>query len=308
MLNEDDMSRIKQDFKKTITIYTPTYNRAYTLPNLYNSLTRQTNKDFIWLVIDDGSTDNTLELIEEWKKNSEFTILYFYQENEGKMEKLNFAHKIIETELCTCVDSDDYLVDNAVELILNSWALTKHKKHIGGMIGLDVYEDGSLVGTGFPDSISEIRFCDFNINGIKGDKKFVYKTSVLKEYPPYPSINNEKFPAPGYLYRLIDQKYSLFIIDEPLCVVEYLEDGLSKNKYKQFFDAPNSFAFYRLERIRLARSFNEKFINAMHYISSCLFAKKPVFNGDYNRLLFLAYVPGVILNFYIRMNKNKGAL
>src|SRR5690606_33371174 len=220
--------------KQTLTIYTPTYNRAYCLPQLYNSLNSQTLQDFIWLVIDDGSTDNTKELIDDWIKSSRFEIIYFRQQNEGKMEKVNFAHNFIFTELNMCVDSDDYLLDNAVEIILNEWGKVSSNSKIAGMVGLDIFKDGSIVGQKFPDNLNFSKFSHFEKIGATGDKKFVYRTEVVKKYPNYPKINNEKFPAPGYLYRLIDVDYDLWIFNTPLCVVEYLNDGLSRNKFKQF--------------------------------------------------------------------------
>ena len=94
---------------KTITIFTPTYNRAYLLPQLYNSLIEQTNKDFIWLVIDDGSNDNTKELIKNWQQKNKISIQYIYQENQGMHGAHNTAYKNIDTELNTCIDSDDYM-------------------------------------------------------------------------------------------------------------------------------------------------------------------------------------------------------
>ena len=100
-----------------ITVYTPTYNRAYRLPDLYESLLRQTDRRFEWLIVDDGSTDDTKELVATWIQEQKIPIRYFFQENKGKQEACNWAHSLLETELHTCVDSDDYLCDNALSLI-----------------------------------------------------------------------------------------------------------------------------------------------------------------------------------------------
>src|SRR5690606_28290231 len=273
---------MKKYRKNAITVYTPTFNRAYCLYQLYESLLRQTIafEYFEWMVVDDGSTDNTEELVAQWKKNAPFKLTYYKQKNEGKMAKLNFIHSTVDTELCTCIDSDDFLTDNALEIILNKWNNIEDKTKIAGMVGLDVYKNGNLVGTAFPKKLKEIKFQNFGKNGVRGDKKFIYRSDILSTYPPYPSINGEKFPAPGYLYRLIDVDYNLAIINEPLCVVEYMEDGLSKNKFEQFKNSPNAFMFYRQERMRLSCSFKEKFRNAIHYVSSCFFAKKNVFKNN----------------------------
>lgn len=294
-----------------ITVYTPTYNRAYCLHQLYESLLRQTQSydDFEWLVVDDGSTDNTEELLKKWISDAPFKITYYKQINEGKMAKLNFIHKTIDTELCMCVDSDDYLTDDALEIILNEWEVITDKTDIAGMVGLDIYKNGSVVGTTFPNSLNKIKYCDFDKYNVKGDKKFIYNTSIISSYPQYPSFRGEKFPAPGYLYRLIDVDYNLWIINKPLCVVEYLDDGLSKNKFSQFKKAPNSFMFYRQERMRLATSTIEKFKNAIHYVSSCLFAKKNIFkNNKYPFITILSVPFGIVLYLYIRNTKTRGVI
>ena len=291
-----------------ITVYTATYNRAYVLEDLYNSLIRQTNQNFDWLIIDDGSQDNTRELVSKWIEDDLIKITYKFQNNKGKMEALNFAHDLISRELNVCVDSDDYLADDAIEIILSEWEKVKGNKKIAGLVGLDVFKTGEVVGTKFPEDLKYSKFSHFFGKITKGDKKFVYRTDVVKKYPKYPSFPNEKFPAPGYLYRLIDQDYDLYLINKVLCVVEYLEDGISKNKYLQFRKYPNSFMFYRLELIRLSDSFQEKYKSAVHYVSSCLFAQKSFFNNKYFSLIIFALLPGLILNLYLRFTSKKNKI
>ena len=291
-----------------ITVYTPTYNRGYIISNLYNSLLRQSNQNFEWSIIDDGSKDETCQLVSKWIKDDNIKIRYEYQENKGKMEALNLAHDLISSELNVCVDSDDYLVDDAIETIYNEWYKVKDNKKVAGIVGLDVFKNGEVVGTRFPKDLVYSKFSHFFDKITKGDKKFIYRTEVVKQYPKYPSFPNEKFPAPGYLYRLIDQDYDLFLINKVLCVVEYLDDGLSKNKYLQFKNNPNSFMFYRLELIRLSDSFFDKYKSAIHYVSSCLFAKKSFFNNKYFLLVSLALLPGLILNLYFRFTNKKNKI
>ena len=295
--------------KKRITVYTPTYNRAYCLDNLYQSLLRQTNKSFQWLVIDDGSTDNTQKLVNNWIANNKLPIIYKCQINKGKQEAVNLAHYLIDTELNVCVDSDDYLTDSAIEIILSKWDELE-QEDVAGIVGLDSFQDRRIVGTKFPANLKYARFCDFkDIHKIKGDKKFVYKTEIIKKYPPYPSISNERFPAPGYLYRLIDQDYKLALINEVLCIVTYLPDGISSNKFEQFKKCPNAFVFYRLERMRMAVNYKDKFKNAIHYINSSIFAKKAIFSGNKYKLTTLLALPfGYVLYFYIKYSNKKGVI
>src|SRR4051812_28952818 len=123
---------------KKLTVFTPTYNRAYCLGNCYKSLVRQTCQDFIWLIIDDGSTDDTKELIEAWKKENKIEIKYVWQENRGMHGAHNTAYELIETELNVCIDSDDYMPDQAVEHIISTWNQYGGES-VSGVIGLDSY-------------------------------------------------------------------------------------------------------------------------------------------------------------------------
>ena len=106
---------------KVLTVFTPTYNRAYCLHQCYESLVRQTCKDFVWMIIDDGSTDNTKDLVDQWLKNNLIDIEYIWQENQGMHGAHNTAYDSIKTELNVCIDSDDYMPDDAVEKIISMW-------------------------------------------------------------------------------------------------------------------------------------------------------------------------------------------
>ena len=138
-----------------ITIFTPTYNRAYCLNKCYESMKRQTCQDFDWLIIDDGSSDGTEQLVHQWMKESHgFNIRYVYKENGGMHTAYNTAYEMIETELSMNVDSDDYLTDTAVDEILTFWSQNK-REDVGGIYALDQYGDGQIVGCPFPDDLKE---------------------------------------------------------------------------------------------------------------------------------------------------------
>ena len=138
---------------KTITIFTPAYNRAHTIGRTYQSLCRQTCKDFEWLVVDDGSTDGTQQLVEGWIAENKIPIRYIYQENQGMHGAHNTAYRNIDTPLNTCIDSDDYMPDDAVEKILRCWQ-QRGSDHVAGIIGLDMTEDGQVIGTRFNDGMT----------------------------------------------------------------------------------------------------------------------------------------------------------
>ena len=137
-----------------ITVFTPAYNRAHTLPRTYESLKKQGNKNFIWLIVDDGSTDNTKELVEKWiSEEKEFTIQYIYKENGGMHTAHNVAYQNITTELNVCIDSDDCLAENAIDKTLTFWNKNKNDKY-AGIVGLDSDLNGNLIGKDF-DNLKE---------------------------------------------------------------------------------------------------------------------------------------------------------
>ena len=193
-----EQNKIETD-KKTLTIFTPTYNRAYTLHLGYEALSRQTCKDFIWLIVDDGSTDDTLEWVEKWIAERKIDIRYHYQENQGMHAAHNTAYRLIDTELNTCVDSDDYMPDDAVEKIITFWN-AHGSKEVAGIIGLDADFQGNLIGTPFPYECRRTTLGGFYAQGGQGDKKLVYRTDVIKQYPEYPIFEGEKYVSLGYKY------------------------------------------------------------------------------------------------------------
>ncbi len=229
-----------------LTIFTPAYNRSKTLSRTYRSLLEQSCKDFIWLIVDDGSTDNTAELVKEWmQQNNGFEIRYIYKENGGMHTAHNTAYENIDTELNVCIDSDDMLAKGAVQLILDKWQEVKHKGY-AGIIGLDAdLNTGQVIGKGFPEGMTETTLVEYYANGGSGDKKLVYRTDIINQYPPYPVFEGEKYVSLAYKYRLIDQEYKLAVLDAVLCDVEYQADGSSMNMLKQYVRNPNGFAFWR---------------------------------------------------------------
>lgn len=255
----------------TLTVFTPLYNRKNTLKRTYESLCRQTNKDFIWMIIDDGSTDNPYEEIEKWlAKDNGFKIRYIYKENGGMHTAHNTAYENIDTELNVCIDSDDYMPDNAVELILDCWKENKDKGY-AGIIALD-YADSTkaVIGKELPKDKNSTTLMGYYNNGGVGDKKLIYRTDIIKSTPPYPVFENEKYVALAYKYHIIDEKYEMKILNECVCIVDYQMDGSSTNMYRQYMRNPKGFAFWRKEQMRHAVNFKQKIKACVHYVSSSL--------------------------------------
>lgn len=250
-----------------ITVFTPAYNRAHTLSRTYESLKKQKNKNFKWLVIDDGSTDNTQELVTSWKNNNQdFEIQYIYKENGGMHTAHNIAYRNIDTELNVCIDSDDCLAENAIDKILTFWDSHVHD-HYAGIIGLDADLEGNLIGKDFGD-IKETTLSGYYDKGGKGDKKLVYRTDVINKYPEYPVFEGEKYVGLNYKYILIDQDFKLLVLNDVLCNVEYQEDGSSHSMWKQYYNNPKGFAFLRKFYMQYNTSLKRNIMDAIHYVSS----------------------------------------
>ena len=288
--------------KPQITVFTPAYNRAYSLHLCYESLCRQNNKNFIWLIVDDGSTDNTKELVKKWEKNENgFEIKYVYKKNGGMHTAHNTAYEIKDTELNVCIDSDDYLAEDAIEKILTFWNQYGSKKY-AGIIGLDATFDNQVIGEKFDDSLKTTTLGGYYTNGGKGDKKLVYRTEIMKKYPPYPEFEGEKYVSLGYKYLLCDQEYELLVLNEILCNVEYQLDGSSTNMFRQYLNNPKGFAFFRKTAMQCYPDFKRRFIENIHYVSSSILAKNKKFLSESPKkgMTFLAIPFGILLTYYIK--------
>ncbi|SEA45554.1 glycosyltransferase family 2 protein [Bizionia paragorgiae] len=288
----------------SITVFTPTFNRAHLLSQLYESLCDQTLKDFQWLIVDDGSVDNSKEVIDSWIAEGVLNIRYIFQENQGMVAAHNTAHYNMTTDLCVCIDSDDYMPINGIERMLDLW-----KKYASdecaGIIGLDAYSSGAIVGDKFPKTNWECKFSELESNNITGDKKFVHNRKIFNKFLPYPKFENEKFPITSYLYFFIEQEHKYLGFNEVFCIVEYQEDGLSNNIINQYKESPNSFAHYRKARIRFAINYKLKIKNTIHYISSMLMAKRyRIVSESPAKLLTLVLFPfGIGMYLYLKNTK-----
>lgn len=284
---------------KSLTVFTPAYNRAHLLPRLYESLCRQTSDDFEWLVIDDGSSDNTKELVAQWIRENRIVIRYIYQQNQGMHGAHNTAYRNTYTELNTCIDSDDYMTDDAVELILKKWNSIEQQKY-AGIIGLDALESGQIIGTEFQIAYTTLE--DFYLRGGKGDKKLVYRTDIIKRYPEYPVFEGEKYVGLGTKYLFIDKDYQLATLNAVLVIVEYQDNGSSNTMFAQYLKYPKGFIYNRITTMQYSKSIKRKFIEAIHYVSSCIILKKRNFlNDSPEKLLTLLAIPfGMLLYLLIQ--------
>lgn len=222
---------------KSITILTPTYNRAAYLPRLFESLKAQTNRDFLWLVVDDGSEDDTENLIASYGQQG-VELRYIRQENGGKHTALNRGIAEIQSELTFIVDSDDYLPENAVETVL-----AYHEKYRGtpGLCGysfLRCHGDGRVNTAYFPSDELIGSYAQVRINGgIGGDKAEVFYTEILKKYP-FPVFPGEKFMPEDAVWMQMSGPYQMVHMNKNIYYCDYLEGGLTNTGRRMKVHSP----------------------------------------------------------------------
>ena len=230
-----------------ITVLTPAYNRAHTLPRLYESLLAQTAQEFEWLIVDDGSTDETEKLVLEWMKEQKIPIRYLHKANGGKHTALNEGIRETYSELTFIVDSDDFLPRDAVEIILDY-----HEKYQGvsGLCGysfLRFYPDGRVNEAYYPQDEMIDTYVEARINaGIAGDKAEVFYTEILRQYP-FPVYEGEKFVPEDMVWIRISGPYKMVHINKCVYISEYLEGGLTRLGKRMKIHSPKAMT----ERARL---------------------------------------------------------
>ena len=222
-----------------ITVLTPTFNRGGRLQSLWDSLQKQTIKDFEWLVVDDGSTDGTKDLITQLQEKSDFPIRYIYKSNGGKHTALNVGIQTICSELIFIVDSDDCVTDDAVESILKIHKKYRSQNNICGYAFLRAFPDGKVNGKKFDVDEKIGSYIDVRVNGddTGADKAEVFKTHCLKEFP-FPEYPNEKFLGEDLVWVRMARKYEMVHINKAIYVGNYLEDGLTNNRRKHNIASP----------------------------------------------------------------------
>lgn len=283
-----------------LTIFTPAYNRAHTIGRTYESLCRQTYHDFEWLIVDDGSSDNTRELVCSWYANATLQetalelkgyskdapwlhIHYIYQQNQGMHGAHNTAYDHLSTELNMCIDSDDYVPDNAVERIVIFWQSQsmEDRQKYAGIIGLDIDDKHKeVIGLPFPKGLISTTLSGYYQNGGKGDKKLVYRTDIIKQTPKYPIFSGENYVGLNYKYLIIDQNYELLVLNEPLIIVDYQLDGSSSSMYQQYWKNPKGWSFYRKFEMTYTLSLKRRFQVCIHYVSSSIICKNRNFIAE----------------------------
>lgn len=226
-----------------ITILTPTYNRASLLPRLFDSLLRQTSKDFEWIVVDDGSTDDTREVVANLKEKcgGAFPMGYVYKANGGKHMAINIGAERARGELLFIADSDDLLTDDALETVANSWHDISDDKSFAGIAGLDIAMDTrEVIGSGLPQEHIDCNAIDIRYrHHVTGDMKEVFRTEVLREFP-FPEFAGERFCPEQLVWFRMARRYRLRYINKPIYIADYQPDGITAGITRARMKSPSA--------------------------------------------------------------------
>ncbi|WP_287110763.1 glycosyltransferase family 2 protein [Methylobacillus sp.] len=228
----------------TYTVFTPTFNREHTISRVYESLVAQTFRDFEWVVVDDGSTDGTKELIETWQSQADFPIVYHYQKNSGKHIAFNKGVQLARGSLFLAIDSDDAFTPESLETMLHWWQKIpqQQQQEFTGVVTLAKYDSGELSGDKFPYEPFDTTSLDMNHKfKLRGERWGFHRTEVLKEFP-FPADGNVKFVPESIVWDAIARKYKIRCINETLRIY-YQDSGnqitrdnpKKKSAVKQYF-------------------------------------------------------------------------
>lgn len=303
-----------------ITVFTATYNRAYTLEKLYRSLINQSVKNFEWLIIDDGSIDNTSIVINEFIKEDKIKIRYYKQKNLGKHAAINKGAELAKGEWFFPVDSDDLLTEQAIEKVSFYCNQIKNDFIFAGVVGLRGNSQGEAWKSWYGKTKGPTTIRNEYIDadcveyrykyGNEGDRAEVIKTSILKQFP-FPIYDNEKFLVEGFLWLSIAKAgYKFRWFDEIIYVTEYLDDGLTKNIHKYYLNNPKgSCAFYNLQISLKSIPIKVRTKAAANYFKYGIYSKYSLYQLCKNiadNLFILVGIPlgvGLVLRDKIKIRK-----
>lgn len=260
------------------TVFTPTYNRASTLPRLYDSLVCQTLRDFEWVIVDDGSSDGTEALVEVWRKEAPFSIRFFRQLHGGKHRAVNRGVREAQGELFAPTGSDDWLTPFALERLAAIWESipSDDREQYCGVGVLSCYDGGRIVGGSYGKGLCDASFLEMTLTGrISGDRWGFMRTSVLRSFP-YPEISGEDFIPDGLVWLRISGPFLMRFVDEPLRFVEYRADGLSKNLVAIRARNSQGVCLYYREMLSRRISVRHRFQNLSNLIRFSLHGAKPI--------------------------------
>ncbi len=293
---------MKAENNKKLTVITPTYNRASTLRKCYDSLLHQTCFSFEWLLVDDGSTDNTETIVNEWiKETDKFKIRYVKKQNGGKASALNVAFAMLETQYACILDSDDYLVDTAVESFLKDKELADKDNNCCGVMAFRHNEDGTVMGgRSIPITNGRITMIDILNERFRTELFCFYKTSIVKQFR-FPQFPNEKFVSPQWLDFELSRNYYFVPSNKQYCICVYIADGLTKNKKKVIVRNPRGYTAVKRQSFEFSKCLNLSIKHGLMYDCGCIIGKdKEWLENSPQKLLSIVLMPLAYLIYVIR--------
>ena len=283
-----------------LTIFTPTYNRADKLNRLYESLSAQKCHDFEWLVIDDGSADNTRDVVKAFADKADFPVRYVYKENGGKHTAYNLALELACGDWFLCVDSDDMLAENAVEIILDSVRKTNTNT---GFVAYKSDFSGRLLSGVFPEGLVRTQMHRLSMDyDCGGEFTLVFNTEFARQFP-FPVFRGERFVTESVIYDRMDRHGQLDLLPEIITVCEYQTDGYSQNANSVMRRNPNGYCLYFLQRIDMQHKLLPRLIHAgkfwcFRWISG---NRELTYKGKHRLLVALAVIPGTLFRTYYKL-------
>ena len=278
---------------KTITVITPSYNRAHTLPKCYISLKEQTSSDFVWLIIDDGSVDETEKLVSKWKSDrNNFQIEYVKKENGGKASALNLAFDTVETPYVCILDSDDYLINTAIESFLHEKELADTDENCCGLMAFRHNEDGTVMGgKSIPTEKGQITMIDILNSDVHTELFCFYKVKALNNLR-FPSFPNEKFVSPQWLDYELSRRYYFVPSDKQYCICVYISDGLTRNKRKVIIKNPHGYTAVKRQSFEFSKPLKLSVKHGIMYNCGCIIGKdKGWLHNSPKKLLSVLLMP-----------------
>lgn len=286
-----------------VTVLTPTYNRALELNRLWESLCQQTSKQFIWLIVDDGSSDNTEETVQCFAEQSDFPVIYKKKENGGKHTALNVGISAAQTPLTFIVDSDDTLTQDAIEVIVKNHEIYGKETEICGFSFLRKFPNGEINGKPFVKDFWIETYINSRVNtsDMMSDKAEVYKTGCLREFP-FTEFEGERFLGEDIVWVRMARKYKTVHINKAIYVGEYQTDGLTKNRRRHNLNSPKGCTMRAFEYLQKDICLKHRVKATLQYLIYGRVAKigyKQLFSKAPNKLMcFVLFLPASIIKMW----------
>ncbi len=280
-----------------LTVFTPTFNRAAKLKRIYESLLFQSDEDFEWLIVDDGSTDDTCRIVKEFSANK-FPIRYYKKENGGKHTAYNLALEKANGKYFFCVDSDDWLSENAIKIILQTFS----KQNVNALIAYKKDQNGKLLSGTFPTDLERAGILELaRFYQCTGEFSLIFRTDYAREYP-FPVFKGERFITEAVVYDRMFASEKAYLLPEIITICEYQNDGLTNNFNDIMKKNPTGYCLYFMQRIDLEYSLRKKISAIGKYHCFCRMSKekKIRYKGKYKMLVYLLMPLGWIAYCYYK--------